>query len=130
MSSGLRIRIYLQDVKMINLNRRSFLTRITGIAVATLTVGKFTYDLHGIRSKSAITYLTKAFNTVSKGKVWSNGPKLILVSQELFDKYESELTPMYRFASISTGVTEPNLAFKCTKMKPVKQLKNWDYIFV
>lgn len=113
------------------MNRRGFLASVFGVIVSVATVGKFTYALEGFRTTSAGMYLTKAYNTYTKGKGSAGRPNWVLVSQKLMDDFEGELQVNQRFTeSLVEPPTIKLLAFKSMKMKAVTHLKDWEYIFV
>lgn len=112
------------------LNRRGFIASAFGVIIGAVTVGKFTHGIEGFRTTSAGMYLTKAYNTYTKGKGSAGRPNWVLVSQKLMDDFENELQTCERFTDRISETDVKHLAFKHMKMKAVPKLKDWEYIFV
>ena len=75
-------------------------------------------------------YLTTQYNELAKGKSgWH--PDRVFVSQELFDVYSSGITAV-RYDTETKEISEASLgkvlAFKTSKMEPVKSLKGYEVV--
>lgn len=87
------------------MNRRSFLRRFAvGTAGALMFAGtpvavvKAACGPHATR-ESATAILNRCWKAATKGKSSSEMPRYIITGQSLFDAYESELIPMWRFVN-------------------------------
>jgi hypothetical protein len=110
------------------ITRRSFFGAIAALITIPYTVTKISYGL----GMSASNYLTKAWNDHHKGKCGQLAKNLI-VSPDLFDKFESEFMPLQRFYLTDPTAGQEDgrkLAFKCCNMRASDKLTGWDYIFI
>lgn len=96
-------------------NRRGFLGTLLSACVAVnLPTTWFPAE---VRQKGAQTWLLAIFNLACKGKKLSEVPQNWYISKDLYEAYESELTPIFRFTNNEAHVDrEPTLLFKSVRL--------------
>lgn len=107
------------------MKRREF---ISAIAVGLIGLS---IPLSGVKVKESyphsITYFLRSkWNEYYK--LHKRMPKLISVSQALFDRFESELVCCQRFVSAEAMPTERSLAFKNSRLRVEDWLKGTEHI--
>lgn len=113
------------------MNRREFFSKtIIGLGAA-LAAGC------GVRSMqprvhpngSVIKYLTKAYNDAAKQLGYA--PKTMIVSEELYKAFESEMIPMTRVSLNShADAREKVLRFKSITLHKTPLLTDWNYAII
>jgi hypothetical protein len=114
------------------MNRRAFLQRVCGGLVATAVVTKIptAWIPEKVQVYAACEFLRKAFNRHVAARVESGAeffdavPHHMTAGRELYEAYESELTPNMRFMSGDPrDRARPNLAFKGVRL--YKEGRGW-----
>lgn len=98
-----------------DLNRRSFLTRLAGGLVGACVLAKVPLEWvpTGVKKYAATEYLTKAWLAHTKGTGVRYYPVNMLAGSDLFDAFESEVQVCQRFVNEDTQRAGwHNLAFK------------------